>query len=306
MIVMVTGARGLIGSRLVPELVRAGHAVMRAVRRAPVASDEIQWTPETGALEPARPCDAVIHLAGHSLAAGRWTARNKQRAWSSRVDGTRALCERLAASSTPPRVFVSASGIGIYGDRGDERLDEASAAAADFLGELAQAWEAGSQPLQRAGCRTVSLRLGLVLAREGGALPPLLLAARLGLGGRLGSGRQYWSWVAIEDVVAVFRRALERPGLAGAVNVVAPEPVRQAEFARVLGRLLRRPAWFPTPALVLRSVLGEMAEATILASARVRPRRLEEDGYRFRHPDLEKALEAILAARPVDAHRGRP
>jgi uncharacterized protein (TIGR01777 family) len=294
-VVLVTGAGGLIGSRLVPELKRAGHTVVRAVRRAPASGDEVGWTPETGALEPWRPLDAVVHLAGQGLATGRWTRALKQRAWSSRVDATRALVERLAAAPRPPAVMVCASGVGIYGDQGDRIVDESFAPGKGFLAALAQAWEGATESLGASGTRTVSLRLGIVLTREGGALRPLLVPARLGLGGPLGSGRQFWSWVAIDDVVAVILRALARPEIAGPVNLVAPEPVRQSDFARALGRVLKRPAFLPVPALALRVLLGEMADAQILSSTRAVPARLEQDGFRFSYPDLEGALRAALA-----------
>jgi hypothetical protein len=290
--VLVTGASGLIGTRLVPTLRRAGHDVARAVRRPAVSSDEIAWTPETGALEPTRRFDAVVFLAGHSLASGRWTATLKRRAWTSRVDATRALCERLRAG-TPPATFVCASAIGIYGDRGDEALDETSSPGAGFLAELTRAWEDACAPLASTACRVVTMRSGLVLAREGGPFPRLLVPARLGLGGPWGSGRQFWSWVMLEDVVAAFEHALHG-SLRGPVNVVAPGPVRQRDFALALGRALHRPAFWPTPSTILRVVLGEVADTMILASARVAPRRLAEDGFHFRHSDLEAALQSLL------------
>lgn len=305
MVVLVTGASGMIGSRLVPELARAGHTVARAVRRPPSSHDEVQWNPATGMLEPLRSFDAVVHLAGRNLAEARWTAGEKRRIWSSRVDPTRALSERLAAAFDPPRVMITASGIGIYGDRGDETLDETSALGQGFLAELARAWEGAMEPLTGVGCRTMSLRLGLVLAREGGGLPPMLIPARMGLGGRLGSGRQYWSWVAIGDVVAVILHVLGRPSLTGPLNVVTPHPIRQAEFARILGRVLRRPAFMPVPAWALRWVLGELADSQVLSSTRALPRRLESDGFSFMHPELEGALRATLV-RPVDEARRRP
>ena len=292
--ILVTGASGLIGSRLVPELARAGHRVARGVRHPSTAPDEVGWDSGTGVLEPRRAFDAVIHLAGHGLATGRWTAAHKRRAWSSRVDATRALCEGLAKAPAAPRVMVCASAIGIYGDRGDEPLDESSPTGTGYLPDLARAWEAACEPLASAGARIVNLRLGLVLAAEGGALPPLLRPARWGLGGPLGSGCQFWSWVAIEDAVAVFVRALARPEISGPVNAVGPEPVRQRDLARTLGRVLRRPAFFPVPAVFLRLMLGEMADAALLASARVLPRRLIADGYAFLRPDLEGALRAAL------------
>jgi hypothetical protein len=292
--VLVTGGSGLQGSHLTPALARAGHRVFRAVRRAPVAADEVRWTPSTGALEPFRAFDAVIHLAGRSLATSRWTPAFKREAWRSRVDATRALCERLVAGSAPPRVFACASAIGFYGDRGEEWLDESSAPGEGFPADLARAWEAACEPMARAGRRVVNLRFGMILAKEGGALAPLLLTGRLGLNGPMGSGRQFWSWVSIEDVVAVFLRVLERAELSGPVNVVSPRPVRQREFARVLGRVLGRPAFWPAPAMLLRPVLGEKLDALLLASARVAPRRLERDGYPFHHPELEDALRALL------------
>lgn len=290
---LVTGSHGLVGSRLVPELRRAGHEVVRAVRHAPATSGEVRWDPESGALTPAARFDAVIYLAGVGLASGRWTPELKRRAWASRVGATHALCTWLSRQS-PPRVMLCASAIGIYGDRGDEPLDESSSSGRGYLADLAQAWETSSDPLRKVGTRVVHLRLGLVLAREGGALPALVAPARWGLGGPLGSGRQFWSWVAIDDVVRIFVRALARPELAGPVNVVAPVPVPQRDFARTLGAFLRRPALLPAPAWALRLLLGEMADATLLASARVFPRRLLEDGFVFEGQTLGDALRATL------------
>ncbi len=283
----------MIGRRVVRALSGQGHRVWRAVRRPSARPDEVAWTPDRGALATAVSFDAVVHLAGESLAAARWSPSVERRLWSSRVDATRALCERLS-SSMPPRTLVCASAVGIYGDRGDELLDESSAPGRGFLAELAQAWEAACAPLARAGWRVVSPRFGLVLSRDGGALRSLLLPARLGLGGPLGGGRQFWSWIAIADLVAALRRAVDDPGLAGPINVVAPDSIRQRDFARELGQVLRRPSSWPTPAWLLRGLLGEMAEAMILSSARVVPRRLEVAGFTFQHPDLTSALRAAL------------
>jgi hypothetical protein len=295
--VLVTGAGGLVGSSLVPSLRAAGHEVLRAVRRPVAAQDEVRWDVARGSLDPwpdvAAP-QAVIHLAGESLARGRWTKESERRAWESRVEATGALATWLAARSLPPRHLIGASAVGFYGDRGDEPLDETRPRGEGFLAELAEAWERAPLALAATGTRVAHLRIGLVLARRGGALPRLLLPARLGLGGPLGGGRQFWSWIALEDVVGAFRHVLERPSLVGPVNAVAPAAVRQREFARALGRALGRPAWLPAPAPLLRLLLGRMADALLLASQRALPERLRVAGYVFRQPTLEAALEAAL------------
>lgn len=292
MTILVTGAGGLIGSALIPALRAAGHSVMRAVRRPARAGDEVAWEPATGRLGPGS-FDAIVHLAGENLTSGPWTAARRQRLRSSRVDTTSALAAELTAR--PPRVMVCASAVGIYGDRGDEALDESSVPGSGFLAELVKDWERASRALAGAGTRVVHLRMGLVLAAQGGAVAAMRLPFLLGLGGRLGDGRQYWSWISRHDVVSVFRLVVEEEALAGPVNVVAPEPVRQAEFARALGRALGRPAVVTVPAFVLEAVLGAMAKGLVLASALVRPSRLEGMGFRFRHPTLEQGLRAALS-----------
>jgi uncharacterized protein (TIGR01777 family) len=265
-------------------------------RGGAAAGDSPRWDPAAGTIDRERleGLDAVVHLAGASIAA-RFTKAHLHEVLESRRAGTRLLATTLAGLARPPRVLVSASAIGLYGDRGDELLDESSAAGAGVLAETAKVWEAETAAAARAGIRVVLVRTGLVLAREGGALAPLLLPARLGLGGPLGSGRQWWSWIAIDDVVGAIRHAIVTATLSGPVHLAAPGAVRQAEFARVLGRVLGRPAFLPAPAFALRLILGRgMADALILASARVSADRLVASGYVFRYPALEPALRHVL------------
>ncbi len=294
---LLTGSSGLIGSALAPSLERAGHSVVRAVRRPATGPGQIRWDPASGRLEGATPgWEAIVHLAGASLAGGRWNAARKRAAADSRIAATRTLCTELARLEPPPSVVVAASAIGYYGDRGDAWLDEDSSRGTGFLAALAEAWEKACEPAARAGIRVVNLRLGLVLACGGGALPRMLLPFRLGLGGPLGSGRQFWSWITLDDAVAAIAHALARDQVRGPVNVVAPDPVRQRVFARALGRALGRPAVLPAPAVALRLLLGEMADALLLASARVRPSRLAASDFAWRHAGLEEALRHVLAA----------
>jgi len=295
--IVVTGATGLVGGALVPALVAAGHRVDRVSRRPPAAgTTDIQWDPARGRLDPRalEGANAVVHLAGESIAAGRWTAAVKERIRRSRVDGTRLLAETVGRLTRRPRVLVAASAVGYYGDRGEEPLTEDSRHGTGFLADVCRAWEAAADPARAAGVRVVHLRLGLVLAGQGGALPRMLLPFRLGAGGIVGSGRQYWSWIALGDLVRVIELALAVETLTGAVNAVAPAPVTNREFTRTLGRVLRRPTRLPLPAPVVRLLFGEMGQALLLDSARVLPRRLERAGFRFRHPDLEGALRAAL------------
>jgi hypothetical protein len=295
--VAVTGATGLVGGALVPALLAAGHRVDRVSRRPPrPGTTDVRWDPARGHLDPRalEGTDAVVHLAGESVAAGRWTAAARERIRRSRVEGTRLVAETLRALDRRPRVLACASAIGYYGDRGGEVLTEDSPPGAGFLADVARAWEAAADPARAAGVRVVHLRLGLVLAGQGGALPRMARAFRLGLGGVIGDGRQYWSWIALPDVVGVVEHALALESLAGPVNAVAPAPVTNREFTRTLGRLLRRPTLLPLPAPVVRLLLGEMGRALLLHSARVVPRRLEGAGFGFRHPDLAGALRATL------------
>jgi uncharacterized protein len=293
--VLVSGARGLVGSALVLRLRAAGREVV-ALTRAPRGPEEIGWDPAHGALDAAalEGLDAVVHLAGEPLGA-RWTPARMARARSSRVDATALLATRLAALARPPRVLVAVSAVGWYGSRGDEVLDEDSPPGAGFLADLCRAWEAAADPARAAGIRVVHPRLGLVLTPRGGALAQMLPLFRLGLGGPLGDGGAWWSWVVLDDVVAALERALDDATLAGPVNVAAPGAARNRDVARALGRVLGRPAWLPAPAFALRALLGRMADEMLLASARVRPARLEAAGFAFRHPELEPALWEMLA-----------
>ena len=306
--VAVTGASGLIGSALVTGLTSAGHRVVRVVRGAGAASVAGQrlarWDPESGALEPSElaGADAVVHLAGESVAGGRWTEAKKRRIRSTRVDVTRRLAEALPRLERPPRLLVSASAVGYYGDRGSEILREDSAPGPGFLAEVCREWEAATDPAARAGIRVVRLRIGMVLSRRGGALGAMLTPFRLGAGGPVGSGVQWVSWIAIDDLVGAILHALATESLAGPVNAVAPEPVTNRELARTLGRVLRRPALLPLPAVAARLLFGQMADELLLASARVEPARLRATGFTFRHARLEDALRHELG-RP---HRTRP
>ena len=294
--VLVTGSTGFVGSALVPFLTQQGHDVARLVRRRPAADlDEVEWDPLSGTIDVdgLSGTDAVVHLAGENIAAGRWTPERKSRIHDSRVNGTRLLSEALASLDRRPEAMICASAKDIYGDRGGELLKEDSGAAADFLARSIDEWEASAHAAVEAGIRVVNLRLGLVLGSSGGALAKLLPLFKLGVGGRLGNGRQYLSWVSLGDVVRVVHHALVTPSLRGPVNVAAPGVVTNGEFARTLGRALSRPALIPAPALMLRLVLGEVA-TTMLASARLDPAKLLDSGFEFLHADLEEALEAEL------------
>jgi uncharacterized protein (TIGR01777 family) len=291
----VTGASGLIGSALVPALRDADHDVLRLVRRPPQGNDEVPWDPAAGTIDEARLAgvDAIVHLAGFNLGT-RWTATRKRRILDSRVTGTRLVAEAAARLSPRPEALVCASAIGFYGERGDEILTETAPRGDGFLADIVDAWEAAADPARDAGIRVVSLRHGLVLSRSGGALGRLLLPFRLGLGGPVGSGRQWWSWVTMDDVVRAYLWALECP-IAGPLNVTAPEPVTNRAFVKALGRALQRPVFAPFPAFAVRAILGEMGEELLLTSQRVLPTGLIADGFSFDHPSLDAALTSVLA-----------
>lgn len=293
--VVITGSRGLVGSALVPFLTTGGHRVTRLVRERPAAGEAL-WAPEQGRVDKAalEGADAVVHLAGESIAQGRWTAAKKARIRRSRVAGTRVLAEALSRLERKPAVLVCASAVGFYGDRGEELLDEQSQPGQGFLSDVCCEWEDAASPARAAGIRVVHLRFGVVLTPAGGALGTMLPPFQLGAGGPIGSGRQWFPWVSLDDALGAVLHAFGQATLAGPVNVVAPQAVRQRELARTLGRVLGRPALVPLPGLAARVALGEMADALLLASQRVAPQRLLASGYAFRHPELEPALRHLL------------
>lgn len=294
----VTGASGLLGRALLPYLSTGGHRVLPA-GRSPVPPGALGWHTEQARLVGDwNGLDAVVHLAGENVGAGRWTAARKQRIRASRIPATHNLASALARLRQPPRVLVCASAIGIYGERGDELLTEASAPGRGFLAEVVEQWEAALEPARQAGLRVVHLRFGIVLTPHGGALQGLLPVFGLGLGGPVGAGTQWMSWVSLDDALAAVHHALVDEALSGVVNVVAPEAVTNRAFTRVLAGALRRPAWLPVPAGVVRAALGEMGEALLLTSTRVAPARLKAAGFVFRQPTLAGALYELLGRAP--------
>lgn len=294
--ISVTGATGLIGSALVAFLRAGGHEVDRLVRGELREPGDARWDPARGELDPEllERCDAVVHLAGASIAGRRWNAARREELLQSRVRGTRLLCEALGRLARPPSVLVCASAVGIYGDREDEVLDEKSASGEGFLAEVCRAWESACEPARAAGIRVVNLRSGLVVAASGGALARMLPLFRLGLGGPQGSGRQYVSWIALDDAIGAIHHAVFCEDLSGPVNATAPFPVRNAAFARTLGKVLGRPAALPLPGFAVRAALGQMGQELLLTGARVLPTRLEASGFGFRTASLESALRFEL------------
>ena len=292
--IAITGASGLLGTALQDVLAAAGTQVTPLVRRVARAG-EIRWDPAAATdLSALGAVDAVVHLAGENLAARRWTPARKEAILASRRDGTRHLVDSLLRLPRPPGVLLSASAVGIYGDRGDEVLTEASSTGNGFLADVVRAWEDATAPAKTAGIRVVNLRFGIVLTPRGGALQRMLLPFRLGLGARLGTGAQWMSWIALDDAVAVLRHSLAAADLTGPVNATAPEPVTNAEFTTALARALHRPAFAVAPAPLLRILLGELAEEALLASQRALPARLNATGYAFRFPSLTAALTHLL------------
>ena len=292
MIIAVTGASGFVGSALVPRLVAAGHRVVRIGRGA---GADVRWDPSSGQLDASRLAgvDAAINLAGENIAQ-RWSAQHKRAIRDSRVNGTRLISETLASLAQSPRVLISASAIGIYGDRGNEPLDESSPPGRGFLPEVARQWEAAAEPARRGGIRVVHPRFGIILGPGGGALAKLLPIFAVGAGGRIASGEQWMSWVARDDVLGALEFVMENESLSGPVNFTSPAPVTNARFAEALGHVLHRPALATVPALAVKLVYGEMGEETVIAGQKVLPKRLTEAGYHFRHPDLEDALRFEL------------
>ncbi|WP_047863800.1 TIGR01777 family oxidoreductase [Rubrobacter aplysinae] len=296
--ILISGSNGLVGSALIPELEARGHRVIRLVRGEGYSGDAVSWDPSAGtidseALAASRP-DGVVHIAGESIASGRWTERKKQAILQSRREGTRLLAKALAALPEPPQVMVSASASGFYGSRGDEILTENSDPGDTFLAEVCREWETAAQPARDAGIRVVHPRLGIVLSAEGGALATTLPIFKLGGGGKIGDGSQFWPWVALDDVVGAIVHALEDDTMRGPANVCSPNPHRNSEYTRILGRVLGRPTVVPLPARAARIALGEMADELLLVSARMKPTHLQNKGYEFRHPQLEGALKHLL------------
>jgi uncharacterized protein len=291
--VLISGSSGLVGRRLMRLLRASGHQVTRLVRREPNSPDERSWDPAGGRLDASAldGIHAVVNLAGDNIAKGRWTDEKKKRILESRVQTAGLLAETIAASAYKPEVFISASATGFYGNRGEEVLSETSPPGEGFLADVCRQWEAAAMP---SSIRTVLTRFGVILAAEDGALAKMKLPFKLGLGGRIGDGKQYWSWITIDDVVRVILFALTSRSLSGPVNVVSPQPVTNAEFTRVLGSVLHRPTFFPMPAFAARIALGEMVDEMLLASARAVPSKLQTAGYEFLHPDLKGGLSAAL------------
>ncbi|MBX2860205.1 MAG: TIGR01777 family oxidoreductase [Vampirovibrio sp.] len=294
--ILVSGSHGLVGSALIPFLKTGGHEIVRLVRSNAVGPNQIRWDMEkqlidTAALEG---FDAVIHLAGENIANGRWSAAKKKKIFDSRVHGTRFLADTLAKLDSPPKVFISASAIGYYGNAGDEILSEVSDPGKGFLADTCWNWESASDALKQKDVRVVHARFGVVLSPKGGALAQMLPIFQLGGGGPLGNGKQYLSWVALDDVVGALGFLLNKPDAEGPYNIVGPEPVSNKEYSRTLGKVLMRPAFAPVPGLAVRAMFGEMGDELLLSSTRVEPARLQETGYKFQCPTLERALRQVL------------
>lgn len=296
--VLISGSTGLVGSALCTALVNGGHEISRLVRESPRSRQpEISWNPAKGAIDAGKleGFNAVVHLAGENIASGRWTDAQKERIRSSRVESTRLLCDALARLKDKPKVLVCASAIGFYGNRGDEVVDESSSPGKDmFLVEVCKEWESATEPARAAGIRVVNLRFGVILSPNGGALAKMLLPFKMGAGGILGDGKQFMSWIALDDAVGAIQHCLATDSLSGPVNGVAPQAVTNREFTKTLGKVLFRPTIFPMPAFAARLAFGQMADELLLASTYVRPTRLLESKYAFRYPQLEGALRHVL------------
>jgi uncharacterized protein (TIGR01777 family) len=292
--ILVSGSTGFIGSSVVKLLTEEGHRVVRLVRSQP-KSDEIYWDPAAGKVDTfgLEGMDSIVHLAGESIV-GRWTTEKKKKIFESRVRGTTLLCDALARLTKKPKAIICASAIGYYGDRGEELLTEESASGKGFLAEVCRAWEAATEPAKKSGIRVVHLRFGMVLSSKGGALKKMLLPFKIGIGGKLGIGNQYMSWISLQDIGGIILYALLTDILRGPVNAVAPNPVRNIEFTKTLGRVLKRPVLFPMPAVAARLIFGQIADELLLASTRVKPARLLAENYSFRHSNLEEALREII------------
>ncbi len=294
--VLISGAAGFIGTHLTELLVANGYRVKILTRSSRVSQENVlYWSPEKGkvALDELEDLHAVVHLAGENIA-GRWTDQKRAKIERSRVEGTRLLAESLAKLDKKPEVLIAASAIGYYGDRGDEILTEHSSAGTGFLADVGVKWEHATKAAEEAGIRVCNLRIGLVLGTDGGALEKMLIPFKFGLGGQIGDGSQYWSWISIDDVVGIIYYLIQNQGMEGPVNAVAPNAVTNEEFTRALGRVLGRPTIFPVPGFVVRGLLGKMADETILASTRVVPQKLLDSGYKFKYTDLDDTLISLL------------
>jgi uncharacterized protein (TIGR01777 family) len=294
--ILISGSHGLVGTALIKALETEGHEIFRLVRHYPNSEAEIEWSPDRYSIQLARieGFDAVVNLAGESIAEGRWTDEKKRRIRESRVKGTKLLGDALANLTKPPKTFICASAIGYYGNRGDETLTESSAPGDDFLAEVCVEWEKATALATEKGIRVVNARFGVILDAHGGALAKMLPPFRMGIGGKIGSGKQWMSWIALEDVVGALKFVLANETLSGPVNFVAPNPVTNAEFTNTLGKALSRPTLFPIPAFGVRLLFGEMADALLLSSQRVEPQRLKATGYEFQYSQLQTVLSHAL------------
>lgn len=294
--IAITGASGLIGSAMTSALEERGDEVLRLVRRPARNASEVTWDPQKGVIDTTAlvGCDAVVHLAGANISDGRWTEDRKALILNSRVDGTRLIASTIAAMKPAPTVFISSSAVGIYGSRGDELLDEEARPGSGFLAEVCLAWEAETAPARAAGVRTVNMRTGIVLSAEDGALAKMLPLFKAGVGGKLGDGKQYMSWITLDDMIDAVIFALDHDNLEGPVNFCAPEPVTNQRFTKALGAALKRPTFLPAPGFALKVAFGEMAENVLLGGQRVAPRKLLEAGYEFRHDAIEEALMELV------------
>jgi uncharacterized protein len=297
--ILISGASGLVGTHLIPTLKAKGHEIFRLVRKAPLSADEIRWDSEKGFAESERAklenFEAVVHLAGDNVASENWSDEKKRKIRDSRVTGTRVLVDALKRAQNPPKIFVSASAVGFYGDhRKDEVLTEDSAKGVGFLAEVCDAWETESLKAEQFGARVVMPRIGVVLAKDGGALEKMLTPFKFGVGGRIGSGKQWMSWISLDDLMRIIHFALENETLRGAVNATAPNPVTNEEFTATFGKVLHRPTILPVPEFAIKLMFGEMGETLLLQGTRVLPKRLQEHGFEFNFTNLEEAMKAAL------------
>lgn len=294
--VLVTGSSGMVGSALVKALQSKGHHVLRLVRNEATQDNEVSWDPITGTIDSSKleDVDAVVNLAGENISTGRWSPQKKKRIWDSRVLGTQNLVRALLKLQSPPKVLVNASAIGFYGDTGSTAVDENGAYGTGFLASVCKDWEQATQEAEKGEMRVVKLRIGMVVSPEGGALKKMLLPFKLGFGGKVGSGKQYMSWISIDDLVSMIIYSLENQNVSGVINAVAPNPVTNSEFTKALGKVLGRPTIFPLPAFVARTMLGEMADELLLVSSRVLPKAILDHGFTFKYPKIEETLQRYI------------